>query len=74
MPEKKTIECTIVNELSNTIDFDITKDERGVTIHAIGPTSEVEHTWTPVEAITIRELLITIFKEPDTYRSVFDHD
>lgn len=46
-----------VNEFENEISIEIIRDEKGVTIYAKGPNSEVEHTYTPMEAIVLRELL-----------------
>ena len=45
------------NELGNTIEMRVIDDERGITVYAKGPKSEVEHTWTPLEAKNLRELL-----------------
>lgn len=45
------------NELGNLITMRVVRDDRGVTVVAAGPGSEVEHTWTPVEAGVLRELL-----------------
>lgn len=50
-------EKTIVNELGNDIHFRATDDSEGITIFASGPNSEVEHTWTPMEAVVIRDML-----------------
>lgn len=51
------VEFQFVNELGNTILITVTRDQRGITIFASGPTSEVEHAWTPNEARAIRDLL-----------------
>jgi hypothetical protein len=45
------------NELGNEIRMNVIVDDRGVTVEAEGPTSLVEHTWTSMEAIVLRELL-----------------
>ena len=49
------------NELGNEITMEIVHDERGVTVYASGPTSEVEHTWTLKEAENLCELLNIMF-------------
>lgn len=54
MPEVKQ---TIVNELGNSIDFRITDDSNGITVFASGLHSEVEHTWTLMEAYVLRDML-----------------
>lgn len=46
-----------MNEIGNQISILVQHDPRGVTISCFGPTSEVEHTYTPMEARVIRELL-----------------
>lgn len=46
-----------VNELGNEIRMNIIVDHRGVTVEAEGPTSRVEHTWTPMEATVLRRML-----------------
>lgn len=45
------------NELGNDISMDVVSDDRGITVSASGPTSQVEHTWTPLEAKHLRDLL-----------------
>ncbi len=45
------------NELGNDISIDVVSDDRGITVSASGPTSQVEHTWTPLEANHLRDLL-----------------
>lgn len=49
--------CQFTNELGNVIRMNVVIDDRGVTVEAEGPTSLVEHTWTPMEATVLRELL-----------------
>lgn len=51
------IKTTLTNELGNEIEMEIIVDQRGVTVHATGPSSRVEHTWTPLEAMVLRNLL-----------------
>ena len=51
------IKTELVNELGSEIEISVTVDERGVTVEAQGPTSQMEHTWTPFEAQAIRHLL-----------------
>jgi hypothetical protein len=48
---------TFVNELNNTIVISGAVTKAGVTIIAEGPTSLIEHVWTPVEAAVLRDLL-----------------
>ena len=45
------------NELGNQILISVENDSQGVTVIAQGPTSQVEHTWTPEEAKVLRMLL-----------------
>lgn len=52
----KTI-ARFVNEYGNYIEMSLETDERGVMIKAVGPDSEVEHTWTHMEAAYLRSLL-----------------
>jgi hypothetical protein len=56
-PKFSNSATSFVNELGNSINMSIEQDERGVTISANGPTSTVEHTWTPMEAEALRKLL-----------------
>lgn len=56
------VKRVIVNELGHTIPMIVTQDHRGVTVVASGPTSEVEHTWTPMEAETLRDLLSEVIE------------
>jgi hypothetical protein len=56
----KVSKGTIVNELGNTIDFEIRADDEEVTVFASGPASEVEHTWTRMEAFTLCTMLTQI--------------
>lgn len=65
------VERAIVNELGNVIGIAVTRDQRGITVAAIGPTSEVEHTWTPMEAATILELVSSVLDD-DTAQTVYD--
>ena len=51
------MERTFRNELGNTIRMNIVVDDRGVTVEAEGPTSLVQHTWTPMEATVLRRML-----------------
>lgn len=46
-----------IDELGNLIVIQVTRDDRGITVTARGPGTEVEHTWTPREAKILRELL-----------------
>lgn len=41
----------------------VENDDRGITVTAHGPTSDVEHTWTPMEAIHLRDMLSVIITE-----------
>lgn len=45
------------NELGHEIYMKITRDNRGVTVTAEGPETDVEHTWTEIEARNLREML-----------------
>jgi len=47
----------VINESGNLITMSVTVDDDGVTVLASGPTSEVEHTWTPLEARELIRLL-----------------
>lgn len=51
------------NELGNTIRFVAVHDQRGVTVSATGPTSEVEHTWTLREAEELSDLLLKVLRK-----------
>jgi len=51
------VRSEFLNELGHKIALTINHDERGVTVSASGPTSQVEHTWTPLEARELRRLL-----------------
>jgi hypothetical protein len=55
-PKGKQME--FVNELGNKIRMEIAVTPDSVTVIAEGPTSLVEHTWTPMEARILRELLL----------------
>jgi hypothetical protein len=57
-------ERVIVNESGNTIPIAVTYDHAGVTVTATGPTSRVEHTWTPKEAATVRDLISRVLADP----------
>ena len=51
------LRARFINELGNDISMDVVSDDRGITVSAAGPTSQVEHTWTPLEAQRLRDLL-----------------
>lgn len=68
----KRVDFIVINELGNTIPMSVIKDERGVTVTASGPHSEVEHTWTPIEAMTLRDMLNTIFEDDPDAKSIYD--
>lgn len=53
----KAIHRSIVNELGNRIYFRIVTVADEVNVFANGPTSEVGHTWTRMEAKTLRAML-----------------
>lgn len=52
------IATLFANEHHNIIEMSVAVDDRGVTISATGPTSEVEHTWTPIETVKLLTLLM----------------
>jgi hypothetical protein len=52
-----SIQTTFKNENENEIQMTITHDEEGVRVQAFGPTSHVNHVWTPVEAKVLRTML-----------------
>lgn len=52
------IERTFTNELGNEIAMAVTAENGSVTVTASGPTSEVDHTWTSVEAMWLMNLLM----------------
>lgn len=55
------------NENGNTISIVVVHDQKGVTVSAYSKDSEVQHTWTPMEAKTLRELLTLLepaYKNP----------
>jgi hypothetical protein len=58
--KSQVFERFIINELGNEISFEIIADtdQKEVTVFASGPHSEVEHTWTLEEAVTLRDMLI----------------
>lgn len=46
------------NDFGNRIVMTVEEDSvKGITISAVGPTSTVEHTWTPIEASIMIMLL-----------------
>lgn len=51
------IQRKFINELGNQIEMSVVSNETGITIFAKGPTSDVEHTWTPLEIKNLREML-----------------
>lgn len=53
-----------INELGNKINMEIVVNEKGITVIASGPTSQIEHTWTPLEAAVLRDLLIQTNLDP----------
>lgn len=53
------IACTFINELGNSISMVVTFNGETVTIYSTGPNSEVEHTWTNLEALRLVQLLTT---------------
>jgi hypothetical protein len=56
MPRATT--AVFTNEIGNRILMHVEKDSRkGITISAVGPTSTVEHTWTPKEVSVLIKLL-----------------
>lgn len=50
----------VVNELDHTVSIVVICNHRGVTVSASSPASEVEHTWTLLEAVAIRDMLIDV--------------
>lgn len=54
---------TFTNELGNKIDMSVTANHEEVTVFASGPHSEVEHTWTRMEAQKLRDLLIRVLEQ-----------
>jgi len=54
------VSAEIENELGNRISIDIVQDERGVTLKVTGPGSQVEHTYTPLEAQCVGRLLMML--------------
>ena len=53
------------NELGNRIVMQVSTDtHKGVTVSASGPTSQVEHTWTPKEASELVTLLSDVGVKP----------
>jgi hypothetical protein len=58
-----------VNELGNRIKMKVRSDEQGVTVFAEGPTSEVEHTWTRMEAEELMSLLESTLLQTETQKS-----
>lgn len=53
----KVTELTFHNELDNQIYMRVTRDTDGVTVYASGPDSEVEHTWTDLEATILAAMV-----------------
>lgn len=53
----KRVSKTVINELGNRISIVVTREADSVHIFAAGPSSTVDHTWTPDEAQAIQELL-----------------
>ncbi len=51
------VKTVFTNELGHEIEMTVLVDEIGVTVRAKGPTSIVEHTWTPAEAKVLSDLL-----------------
>ena len=61
-PVERDVMKEFTNELGNKIRMNVVADERGITVEAESPTSLVEHTWTPMEAKALREMLESIEK------------
>ncbi len=51
------IATEFTNEVGNEITMSVGYDHRGVTVYAEGPTSSIEHTWTPMEAVAVMQLI-----------------
>ena len=45
------------NEHGNWVAMTVTKDDNGITVSAVGLSSQVEHTWTPMEAKELARLI-----------------
>jgi len=58
----------VINESGNLITMSVVVDDDGVTVLASGPTSEVEHTWTPLEARELIRLLTEALTPTPTER------
>lgn len=58
-----TFQKSFYNENNNSVFMKVENDDRGITVTAHGPTSDVEHTWTPMEAIHLRDMLSVIITE-----------
>lgn len=61
-----TIAEQFVNELGNMITMSVTSRPGGITVIAQGPTSLVEHTWTPKEAAFMSMTIATLMRETDS--------
>lgn len=53
----KTTHRTFINELGNEISIIVADTTYGITMFAVGPSSFVQHTWTPMEAMALRNML-----------------
>lgn len=59
---KTFAKMTFQNELGNTIEMSVNDGAEGVVVFARGPTSQVLHTWTTLEAMWLRDLLTELFE------------
>lgn len=57
------------NELGNKISMSAIQTPSGIQINAVGPHSETDHVWTPLEAVALRDMLIAleIDLSPESY-------
>lgn len=55
----------MTNEMGNAVSLVVTKHsyEPAITIHGVGPKSEIQHTWTTQEAVAIRDMLNQLLGE-----------
>lgn len=59
-----------VNELGNEIEMSVDSNPRNTVVFAKGPNSQVEHTWTRLEAKTLRDLLTESLDHDSPYESM----
>jgi hypothetical protein len=58
------MERVFINELGNRIFMSVTEDDDGVHVVAEGPTTLLEHIWTPKEFLAMMDLYLLLHTTP----------